>query len=269
MTILVAVLTPYLIKRQRERLARGRYSSVGEGEGGTGNSKEKSRKKKVRYLQDIWGIKDIKNGVVITEEGYHRIYLRIGSVDYHMMTGTDQDTLEAALISLAMSLNIPIQLITTTEMIDTKTSIASMYNYLNEPMADSMRSYVMNSIDYHDGLMQNRGINVRRSYVVISDNKLSSFSKASAELYRRAENLMGQYARAGIQAQVLESGAITDLLFRMLNRGRTVKPSDLVVAGGMSLYKTRGDTRVIQAQERPDQTAGSGFETGDEHAETA
>lgn len=267
MTICVAALTPLILKRQRAKLARGRYFTSGDDAPAT-PSGEKSKGKNTKNLQDIWGIKDIKNGLVLTDEGYYRIYLRIGSVDYHMMPGADQDSLEAALISLAMSLNVPVQLLTTTELLDTKACIAGMYNYLNEPMADSMRSYVINSIDYHDGLMQNRGNNVRRSYAVISCNKLSDYGKASAELYRRAENLISLYARAGIKAQVMDSNEIVDLLFRMLNRGRAVKPSDLVAAGGLALYKTGRDMRVVQPSEGPTEE-GSESGAGNEHSETA
>lgn len=264
LTILVAALTPYALKRQKLKLTQGRYSSKSEGEMET--TRGKVKKKKLRYLQDIWGIKDIRNGIVITDEGYYRLYIKTGSLDYYMMTGNDQDRVDSVLISMAMSLNIPIELITTTEMVDTKPGITAMYNYLNEPMADSMKLYTINSIEYLDGLMQNRAVNVKRSYVVVSDNKSPNIKKATAELYRRAETLVGMYARADIPSQIMDTSGVIDLIFRMLNRGKMVKPSELVIAGGMELYKKRRERNAFLQETQGDREKS---EIRDEHSETA
>lgn len=264
LTVLVAAFTPYFLKRQKIKLTQGKYSSKNDGEIET--TRGKINKKKLRYLQDIWGIRDIKNGIAITDEGYYRLYIKTGSLDYYMMPNNDQDRVDSVLISMAMSLNIPIELITTTEMVDTKPGITAMYNYLNEPMADSMRLYTINSIEYLDGLMQNRAVNVKKSYVVVSDNKSPNIKKATAELYRRAETLIGMYARADIKSQIIDTSGVIDLLFRMLNRGKMVKPSELVIAGGMELYK-EGRKRNVFLQETQGERANP--ETGDEHSETA
>ncbi|WP_207641011.1 hypothetical protein [Desulfofalx alkaliphila] len=245
----MALATPFILKHQKKKLVEGKYS-------GKKNEIEKPQKKLFKkttsnQLQNVWGVKDIRNGVVITDDNYHRLIIRIGSLDYYLMSPEEQTVVENVLISLALSLNFPLQLFTTTEMVDTKNCIATMYNRLNDPLLDNMRAYLINSIEYLDGLMQNRSVHVRRSYVVISTNKVEPLSKATAELYRRAETVMGNLSRCGIKSEILDSNGVIDLLYRVLNRGRTVKPSELIVTGGTSLFKGREVNHVSpQDQEK-------------------
>ncbi|MTI80055.1 MAG: hypothetical protein FH758_04080 [Firmicutes bacterium] len=244
LTLIVVIATPFILKYQKQKMLGGKYGKSDKGD----NEDTKKSKKKSRNLQDIWNVKDIQDGVIITDDDYYRMIIRIGSLDYYLMSEGEQTSVEDVLISLAISLNFPIQTFTTTELVDTKNSMTTMYNRLNEPLTDQMRSYIINSIEYLDEMMQNRSVHIRRSYIVISINEVESLQKATAELYRRAETILSQLSRCGIKCEMLNSEGITNLLYRVFNRSRTTNPSDLVAAGGTKLYKNMGG-RVTFAEQ--------------------
>ena len=76
-----------------------------------------NRKKKQKKLRDILNLK-INNSMINIENRYSCI-LRLGSIDYNMMSENEQEAVENVLMQTALSFDGFVQFLTTTENIDT------------------------------------------------------------------------------------------------------------------------------------------------------
>ena len=81
------------------------------------NIQNDSGKKNSKQLKDILGLK-IDNSMISIENRYSCI-LRIGSIDYNMMSENEQETIENVLMQTALTFDGFVQFLTTTENIDT------------------------------------------------------------------------------------------------------------------------------------------------------
>ena len=76
--------------------------------------KRKGKKK----LNNLWGIDDIRNEVIVSNNK-KTIIMRIGSIDYHLLSAKEQNALETNLVEIAKTIKYPMQLFCTKEFIDT------------------------------------------------------------------------------------------------------------------------------------------------------
>lgn len=228
LAVLVGVLTPLMMKMAERRASGERtYKAAG--------TKTRGGKKKFD-LKEIWDIEDIKNDVVVLTGGRYRALVRMGSVDYHLMSEPEQHSVESALMSLSLALGFPVQTLVTTEMVDAKQLIAEIYGNAGGDAPAELKKYAAHMAQYLESIMQDRAVYSRRSYAVVFNDTAEPAARARSELMRRAGVLAESLSRAGVTAELLKTGEIVDLLHGMLNRGRTARPSELVAAGGMELY---------------------------------
>jgi len=227
LAILVGALTPFLKKVAENKATGGRTANP---------TNVKIRKNKKLNLKELWDIEDIKNDVILLTGNRYRAVIRVGSVDYHLMSEPEQHSVESALMSLSLALGFPIQTIVTTEMVDAKQSISEIYESTGGNAPAELKEYALHIASSLENIMQDRAVYSRRSYVVIMNDTIEPFERTRAELIRRAGVFMESLSRAGVTAEMLRTEEIVDLLHRILNRGRTVKPSELVAAGGMEFY---------------------------------
>lgn len=76
--------------------------------------KRKGKKK----LNNLWGIDDIRNEVIVSNNK-KTIIMRIGSIDYHLLSAKEQNALETNLVEIAKTIKYPMQFFSTKEFIDT------------------------------------------------------------------------------------------------------------------------------------------------------
>ena len=87
------------------------------------DEKEKEYKKPNKNIASILDIQ-IKDNVIKIGNRYSSI-IRLGNIDYHMLSDDEQETIENVLIQTALSIDYSIQFFNTTEIIDT-TKIINM-----------------------------------------------------------------------------------------------------------------------------------------------
>lgn len=237
----------------------GRNKSASRGAGGErpvppGNSREKSLS-----VQDLWGVKDIRDGMIVFDEAWYRVLLKIGPIDYHIMNENEQHSIESVLMSCAMALGFRIQLFSTTELVDTKSCALAIRSFVEAGnVSDAMTGYGLSMYSYLTSMMQDRSVRNRPRYIAISYHTLEGYEDAFNELQRRAHTLIANLSRARITASLLTSEQVLNVLFRFNNRGRVHKPSDAVGEGAMDLIVTgRGgiQTDVLPGQEKQLHTA--------------
>ena len=117
MSLLAILLTFFYLNTSKNKVKK--ISKTIEKNINNDNTKQQNKK-----LKDILGLK-IDNSMINIENRYSCI-LRIGSIDYNMMSENEQETIENVLMQTALSFDGFIQFLTTTENIDTNEIIADI-----------------------------------------------------------------------------------------------------------------------------------------------
>lgn len=191
-------------------------------------------------LKFITGLKDVRNKVAVFENHYC-IYIKLGTIDFHLLTEAEQTTVENALIELARTINFPVQSLVVSKQSDTRDAINIIYkNISNNEIPEKLYDLAQNTIAYLTYIMENRANPDYSSHLVIRLDRVSDYGKAMNELYRRAEIVLDSLSKAKIPSQVLDSEEILDLLYSELNPMETFKPSQAIKAGALYPYKSGG-----------------------------
>ena len=163
-----------------------------------GMSAEKENKKSNKNIADILDIQ-IKDKMIKVGNRYSSV-LKLGNIDYHMLSNDEQEAIENVLIQTALSIDYSIQFYNTTENIDTTKIISEMKdNELDSYKANEYKEYM---IKYLENLMENRNITVVRNYAIISYD--GTIENASFELMRLCNSFKSNLLRAKIQVEILE-----------------------------------------------------------------
>lgn len=263
MAVILAALIPFLNKFAERKAKTKRYGNE-ENESG-----EQTIQVKTDSLQDLWEIKDIKNGIITMADGSLRTILSLGSLDYRLLSHAEQNAVETALMSCALIYNFPVQFVVVTENADMRGFISQINVGDNWP--DEAKLYARNLASYLEDLTKSRTVPVRRSYLVISCRVETSIDNAYKEIMRRSQVVINNLARAHVVARVLESESVVNLLHNILNGSKLSKPSQLVRNGALDMIITGRGINVVGNTEKQARQAEQPQrkDTEDEHAEIA
>lgn len=192
-------------------------------------TKEKSNKKAKKQLADILQIK-IKDNILCLGNRYSNI-IRLGNIDYNMLSTHEQDSIESILIQTALAIDYPIQFFSTTEYIDTSKVVSLIKQ--NKTRNYKVQEYKNYLIEYLENLMENRTISVVKNYAIISYDGL--YKNAVEELNRKSSSFKGNLLRAKIVCEILNEDDIYNLIYRELNKNSALNISTLK-EGGKNLY---------------------------------
>ena len=204
------------------------------------------KRKGKKNLKTLWDIDDIKNEVIISGSK-NTIIMRIGSIDYHLLSEKEQSVLESNLIEIAKTIKYPLQFFSTTEFVDT----TDVINDIKENIADKdnrkLIEYGNEMIKYLSNMMENKNLYVRKNYVLLSVT--GNYEKSRLELLSTYESLRFNLLNAKIGLEVLNDYEIVELLHRELNKNTTTKIQDVLKEGGLEPY-VRGTNKSKKAKEK-------------------
>lgn len=193
-------------------------------------TKEKTSKKKTKkQLADILQLK-IKDNIICLGNRYSSI-IRLGSIDYNMLSTSEQDSIENILIQTALSIDYPIQFFTTTEFIDTSNVIKLIKQ--NKPKNVYIENYQNYLTNYLENLMENKTVSVVKNYAIISYDGI--YENAIDELNRNTLSFKSSLLRAKISCEILNENELYNLIYRELNKNSHLK-IDTLMEGGKNLY---------------------------------
>ena len=198
--------------------------------------KRKGKKK----LNNLWGIDDIRNEVIVLNNK-KTIIMRIGSIDYHLLSAKEQNALETNLVEIAKTIKYPMQFFSTTEFIDTTEVIKEIKKTITEKNNPKITQYGNEIINHLTQMMENRNLYVRKNYVLISC--FGEYGKSRNELLSIYESLRFNLLNAKIALEILNRNEIIELLHREFNKNITTKLEDILKEGGLELY-VRGNDRL-------------------------
>lgn len=217
MSLILAIGTLIYIYNKKENLHK------------SGKIIEKDIKNKKKELTDILQFK-IKDNIICLGNRYSCV-IRLGNIDYNMLSVHEQDSIENILVQTALAVDYPIQFFSTTEYIDTSKVISLIKQ--NHTRNKNVQDYKNFLIEYLQNLMENRAISVVKNYAVISYDGL--YEDAVEELNRNATAFNGNLLRAKIVCETLTEDELYDLIYRELNKNSALKISPLK-EGGKNLY---------------------------------
>jgi hypothetical protein len=235
LTLLVAVGTGVYLHFQNPEREDVPDPAAGDpgGEGQGQKAKKKSRKK--TSIKDLWGIKDVKKGVVIMTEGRYCIICRMSAADFWLLSGPDQDSIEDAAAAALIQLSFPVQFVTTAQAVDTRAAVEDL-RIKAAGLPVGLREMAMQRAEYLSTISKSKTASARQAYLVISFATHNGFEFAYDELQARLMLTASALAGANVSLEILRSEAVVDLLAHILDRGSAWRPSDVVETGGMSLY---------------------------------
>ena len=184
------------------------------------NIQNSSGKKNTKQLKDILGLK-IYNSMINMENRYSCI-LRIGSIDYNMMSEEEQETIENILMQTSLSFDGFVQFLTTTENIDTNEIISDIKK--TRAINRQIRNCKENLINFLNNMMQNMDTAINRNYIILSYDGL--YEDAIKELNRRIANVKTSLSRAKIQCELLNDEDIYNLLYKEINKNSNIIKMD-------------------------------------------
>lgn len=195
----------------------------------TVNTKEKVNKKTKKQLAQLFEI-EILDNIICIGNRYSNI-IKLGNIDYNMLSNHEQDSIESILIQTALSIDYPVQFFSTTEYIDTSKVISLIKQ--NKTKNFKINEYKEYLVNYLQNLMENRTISVVKNYAVISYDGL--YENAIEELNRKSLSFKGNLLRAKIVCEILNKDEIHNLIYRELNKNSSQSISHLQ-KGGKHLY---------------------------------
>ncbi len=178
------------------------------------STNEKGNKKTKKQLANILQI-EIKDNIVCLGNRYSNI-IRLGNIDYNMLSTHEQDSIESILIQTALSIDYPVQFFSTTEFIDTSKVVSLIKQNNNSHNNFKIREYKEYLISYLENLMENRTISVVKNYAIISYD--GTYENAIEELNRKSLSFKGNLLRAKIVCEILNKDEINNLIYRELNK---------------------------------------------------
>lgn len=205
-------------------------------------SNEQKNKNSKKKLADILNLK-IYGNIISLGNRYSQV-IRLGNIDYNMLSIREQDSIENILIQSALAIDDPIQFFSTTEFIDTSKAVALMKE--NKTKNYKIAEYKKYLIEYLESLMENRTISVVKNYAIISYD--GTYENAVEELNRKVMSFKGSLLRATIVCDVLDEDDLYNLVYRELNKNSALNISNLK-KGGRNLYvgkkqKTKTDRHI-------------------------
>lgn len=223
LTVVLILCTAYYLDYKKKKINNPIKAKSTE------DKKEDKTTKSKKKLSDILEVK-IKDNIICLGNRYS-IILKLGNIDYNMLSVSEQDAVENILIQSTLAIDYPIQFFTTTEYIDTSRVIALLKQ--NKTKNYKINEYKNNLIEYLQNLMENRSISVVTNYAVISYDGF--YENATDELTRKSNSFKSNMLRAKIVCEILNEDEIYNLIYRELNKNSTSNIS-LLKKGGNNLY---------------------------------
>lgn len=192
-----------------------------------------SFKKQKKDIRKIWGIDEIKDGI-LSINGKHSIIVELGSIEYKLLNDEEQNNIDSNLIKLAKTITKQIQFFSTTEKIDTSDKIESIKLNLEKQKDKNITEYGNSIIEYLENIMQEDDLYVRKNYCIIDSNE--PLDKARIELEKYFNDFKYGLSNIRVRTRKLNDMDIIELINRELNKNQNEKIKEVIRKGGLELY---------------------------------
>lgn len=244
LTVITIIIFAYIYNMGNKKTENNNAKFSGKGDGQIIDEKNLIDKSK---LQDLLEIEDIDdNNVIHLKRGNGlRVVFAISTPDIYLLNEDEQHVFENALLNLSLSLNFPIQFLTTTRKIETKKSSEKLLDTINstdERISDNLREYSELLYGQLVAIEQNRKVNEIKNYCIVGVSNLFDDKRARSELSARIEAVVKGFTTAKIKTDLLEKEKVLQLLCDMLNRGDNIPINQFMSSEAFSSRYTTGES---------------------------
>lgn len=216
---------------------------------GTGGAKPVAPKQNPNSTQNSLHIAEIRDGIVIMNDGSYRAVVMVKSINFDLMSPQEQESVEYSYQGFLNSLYFPIQIFVRSQKIDLQPYIARLDKIRTEHDNMLLALLMEDYIGYMDDLSQQTNIMDKKFYVVIpyfpvidtqaalnqSKNFLTGFGglfskkeqhvtinepdleNAKTELKNRVQAVLGGLQQASIQGLPLDTQELIELYYDTYN----------------------------------------------------
>ncbi len=209
----------------------------------------KSRKKNANSTQNALQIAEVRDGIVIMNDGSYRSVIMVKSINFDLMSPQEQEAVEYSYQGFLNSLYFPIQIFLRSQKVDLQPYIAKLDKIRTEHDNMLLAMLMEDYLGYIDDLSQHTNIMDKKFYVVIpffpavdaqqaltqSKNFLSGIGKlfgnseqhvvinetvlenAKTELRNRVQAVLAGLLQAGIQGLPLDTQELIELYYDTYN----------------------------------------------------
>ncbi|MGI6405500.1 MAG: hypothetical protein ACOX2E_03310 [Syntrophaceticus sp.] len=231
LTVLVIIGSWLYLRRQNpENISK----QTGKTPGAAAEKKGKKPKKGLS-VKDLWGIEDVKKGVIVMADDRYSLVCRMSAADFWLLSEADQNNIEDAAAAALAQLVFPVQFLTTAQAVDTREAVDEL-RIKAAGLPQGLREMAIQRAEYLSAVSKSKTASARQAYIVISFSTYNGFDYAYEELHARLALMASALAGANVALELLRSEAVVDLLAHILARDGAWRPSDVVENGALSLY---------------------------------
>lgn len=205
--------------------------------------------------QNTLQIAEIRDGIVVMNDGSFRAVLMVQSINFDLMSGTEQESVEYAYQSFLNSLYFPVQIFIRSQKVDLRGYIEKLDKIRTEHDNMLLALLMDDYIGYMDALSQQTNIMDKKFYIVVpyfphvdaqkaltqSKNFFSGVAglfnsrephmvinevdleKAKSELRNRIQSVLSGLLQCGVQGLPLDTQELIELYYDTYNPDTAVR----------------------------------------------
>lgn len=226
--------------------------------------------------QNAIDIAEIRDGVVILNDGGYRAVIMAQSINFDLMSGQEREAVEFSYQGFLNSLYFDVQILIRSRKIDLQSYLSKLNEHL-ENQDNLLLSYLMSDyISFITSLSETTNIMDKHFYVVIpfnpnelAGNKITEskgffkgifggkkdvitisekdLNSAKTELKNRTQAAVNALSQVGVRAIPLDTSELIELYYDVYNPDTATRPDKIIKSELEAPYVTKGDQDVTNS----------------------
>lgn len=172
------------------------------------------KSKKPRSARSQIRIKSVQGNILELPSNQYRSVLEVSSINFELMSETEQDALTDIYQSFLHSLGNDIQIIVRVRELDMEKYIDEFKNRLNQSDQAIYKKQAKQYLSFIRGLVSDNKVLSRRFFVVISPGSVAeTYEQAKEHLQLQIDGVAKGLGKLGMQTSVLEGIELLDLFY--------------------------------------------------------
>lgn len=208
--------------------------------------------KKTNPAQNFVPIKEIRDGVVILDDGSMRMVIMASSINFGLKSPDEQAGVLIQFQSFLNSLEFSTQIFIQSRRLDIRPYLSLLQERLKKQQGELMRIQTQEYIDFIRKFVQETNIMTKTFFIIIpytqkslsssggfggffskKDNSaeekkgrdMEAFEEARSQLKQRVNIIKSGLARTGVRTATLNTEEATELYYRFFNPSQSERPS--------------------------------------------
>ena len=210
---------------------------------------QQTKAQSAKTSQDFVPIKEIRDGVVVLQDGSLRSLIIASSLNFALKSSDEQNSIIFQFQNFLNSLDFSVQIFIQSKKLDIRPYIALLEERYKEQVTELMKIQTREYIEFIKTFVDNSSIMTKSFFVVvpyapaqisIQKNPISSlmgrgnkdtktatdkdFEEARSQLEQRVSSVEQGLSRCGIHVAELGTEEVVELFYKIFNPGDTEKP---------------------------------------------